>query len=145
MARDRKGPAISFQVLVYPCVDYLDLSPSMKEFADGYFVTQKAMRWFWKHYASEDHARDPYLSPQHAPDLSGLPQALVITAGCDPLRDQGETYAHKLRLAGVVSWVKRYDGAIHGFFHMGGVIDAGRDAIRYAADAVAKVLKTGKA
>ena len=145
MARDRKGPAIAFQVLVYPCVDYLDRSPSMQEFAEGYFLTPSAMNWFWNQYADEKHAREPYLSPQYATDLTGLPQTLVITAACDPLRDQGEIYAEKLREAGVTACVKRYEGMIHGFFHMAAMIDEGREALQYAGEAVAQVLRTGKA
>jgi len=145
MARDRKGPAISFQILIYPCIDYLDQSPSMKEFEEGYFLTPSAMHWFWKQYADQEHAQEPYLSPQYGVDLDGLPQTLVITAGCDPLRDQGEIYAEKLRAAGIVSWVKRYDGQIHGFLHMGAVIDAGREALHYAGQATARVLRTGSA
>ena len=145
MARDRKGPPIAFQVLIYPCVDYLDQSPSMTEFAEGHFLTGSAMKWFWGQYAGAEQAREVSLSPQCAEDLQGLPRALVITAECDPLRDQGEIYAQRLRAAGVDSSVKRYDGMIHGFFHMGAVIDAGKEAVLYAASAVADVLKTSKA
>jgi acetyl esterase len=145
MARDRKGPAIALQILIYPCVDYLDRSPSMREFGEGYFLSHSAVDWFWKQYAGEEHACEPYLSPQHSPDLAGLPQAVVITAACDPLRDQGEIYAEKLQAAGVAACVKRFDGMIHGFLHMGAVIDGGKDALQYAGSAAARVLRTGKA
>jgi acetyl esterase len=144
MARDRRGLAIAFQILIYPCVDYLDQSPSMREFAAGYFLDAADMDWLWRQYAAPEHAEEPYLSPVYG-KLAGLPQALVITAECDPLRDQGELYAQKLRAARVPSWVKRYDGTIHGFFHMGAAIDAGKEAILYAGAAAAHVLGSPKA
>jgi len=140
MARDRRGPHIAYQLLVYPCVHYLDQSPSMRELAEGYFLTASGMDWFWGQYASADHAHEPYLSPLKAKSFAGLPPALVITAEYDPLRDQGELYAWRLNEAGVPAFVQRYDGMIHGFFHMGGFIEAGREAIALASASVARAL-----
>ncbi|HLK48372.1 MAG TPA: alpha/beta hydrolase [Bryobacteraceae bacterium] len=136
MARDRGGPRPVFQLLVYPVTDYDCERPSTSE-NDGYLLNRAVMRYFWHHYvASPEEARRPYASPINAKELAGLPSALVITAECDPLRDQGEAYARRLEAAGVPVTLKRYDGAIHVFFVMGAVIDAGREALADAAAAL---------
>lgn len=137
-ARDRGGPRISHQLLVYPCVDYLDESPSMIENSEGYFLTRSGMRWFWDQYAGIDRAEDPYVSPMKTRSFAGLPPALVISAEFDPLRDQGEIYAKRLAEAGVPSMAKRYDGMIHGFFSMAAVVEAAGEAIAFASDELAK-------
>ena len=89
-ALDRGRPQLAFQLLVYPVVDRSCRMPSYDEFATGHFLSADAMRWFWKQYAGDAPAADPWLSPLDAPSLRGLPAALVITAECDPLRDEGE-------------------------------------------------------
>jgi acetyl esterase len=138
MARDRGGPQPVFQLLVYPVVDYDDDSPSMTE-NDGYLLNRGVMRYFWNHYtASAEEARNPYASPIQAKTLEGLPPAFVITAECDPLRDQGDAYARRLAAAGVPTTSKCYAGAIHVFFQMGAVIDSGKEAV---ADATAALRK----
>jgi acetyl esterase len=133
LAKDRGGPALNFQLLVYPVTDCLLTYPSMTENGDGYLLTATAMRWFIDHYlpAGADR-RDAAASPIYADDLTGLPPALVITAEFDPLRDEGEAYAKRLEHAGVPVIVSRYDGMIHGFFGMTGVVDGGRDAVAHA-------------
>jgi acetyl esterase len=141
MARDRGGPAIRFQLLVYPVTDAACDTPSYAENADGYFLTKDAMLWFWNHYARTDADRGhPYASPLRAAGFAGLPPALVITAEFDPLRDEGERYAERLRAAGVPAKLIRYDGMIHGFFNMGGVIDRGETAVRQSAAFLRDVL-----
>lgn len=139
-ARDAGGPALAFQLLVYPQVDFNDDSPSMREFGEGHFLDVKGMAWLLDHYIprAEDRRR-PDASPMGA-DLRGLPPAFVITAECDPLRDQGEAYVRQLREAGVAVEHKRYDGMIHPFFSLAGIVDAGRAAIADAAAAVRKAL-----
>ncbi|MYA18087.1 MAG: alpha/beta hydrolase [Gammaproteobacteria bacterium] len=118
MARDRGGPALAFQLLVYPVTDGVNFdTPSYRDNADGYLLTAEAMHWFWDHYApSPDDRRNPYASPLVAGDLTALPPALVMTAEYDPLRDEGEAYAGALAKAGVDARSIRYDGFIHGFF-----------------------------
>ena len=91
------------------------------------------MKWFWAHYLSDDsEGRHPHDSPLRAPDLSGLPRALVITAEYDPLRDEGELYAEKLRAAGVPIALTRYDGVNHGFMFWAGVVDKAGVAMNQA-------------
>lgn len=137
--RGRSGPPLAFQLLIYPLVDFADASPSMREFAAGHFITSELLAYFERHYlktAADRLHQDA--SPLHA-DLHGLPPALVMTAECDPLRDQGEAYARKLQQAGVRATLKRYEGMIHPFFSLGGIVDGGRDAIGDAAAALKHV------
>jgi acetyl esterase len=144
MARDGSGPKITFQLLVYPVTDYDDDRPSTHEFADGHLLTRAAMDYFWGHYVSSpEEGRSPHASPLNAKSLAGLPPAMVITAECDPIRDQGETYARRLQEAGVPVTMKRYAGAIHVFFNLGGVIDSGKEAVADAAAALRKAFSAG--
>jgi acetyl esterase len=140
MARERSGPALRYQLLIYPLTDYTDQSPSMQEF-DGNFLSIPMMDWFADQYVpSATDRRSPYASPMHATDLRGLPPAMVMTAECDPLRDQGEAYARKLQAAGVPVVLKRYDGMIHPFVSLSGIIDAGHVALDDAGAAVRAAL-----
>jgi acetyl esterase len=133
--RDAGGPTLAAQLLLYPVTDLSSFkTASHRELAEGYFITRGAMEWFTGHYlASADQSRHPEASPLLAPDLSGLPPALVITAEFDPLRDEGEAYAKRLQQAGVPVTVTRYPGMIHGFISMRGVLVGGRQAIQEAA------------
>jgi acetyl esterase len=135
MARDRKGPKLAYQLLIYPVTDhYANSKPSYEENAEGYFLTKDAMIWFWDHYTSgEDDVQQAYASPLLAQDLSKLPPAMVITAEYDPLRDEGELYATRLQEAGIPVTVKRYHGMIHGFVSMHTMIDGGKQALADAA------------
>lgn len=144
MARDGNGPKISFQLLVYPVTDYDDTRPSMEEFAEGHFLTRAMMTYFWGHYVSSpEEGRHPHASPINATHLEGLPPAMVITAECDPIRDQGEAYGRRLQAAGVPVTMKRYAGAIHVFFNLGGVLDSGREAVADSAAALRKAFTAG--
>jgi acetyl esterase len=131
MARDRGGPQIRFQLLIYPATDYSREYPSQTDFtADGYILSRSDMIWFYDHYMNSDADRtNPYLSPGCAKSLAGLPPAFVITCELDPLRDEGEAYADAMRKAGVTVKANRYDGLCHGFLMMPGVIDAAKGAI----------------
>ena len=130
------SPALAFQLLVYPQVDFAETSPSMREFADGHFITSDLLAYFERHYLKPaQDRRHPDVSPLTA-DLRGLPPAFVLTAECDPLRDQGEAYARKLEQAGVPVTLKRYEGMFHPFFSLAGIIDGGRLAIADAAAAL---------
>jgi acetyl esterase len=123
--RDEGGPLLLGQLLIYPVTDHYDPgTPSMVENAEGYGLTRAGMIWFWDHYlADPSHGANPYASPMRAADLGGLPPALVVTAEFDPLRDEGEYYAGRLRQAGVPTEMRRWDGMNHGFFFWPGVVD----------------------
>jgi acetyl esterase len=134
--RDEGGPALCAQLLLYPVTDYYSPgTPSYEENAEGYGLTRDTMKWFWDHYLSEaSQGAHPHASPLRATDLSGLPPALVITAEYDPLRDEGERYAEKLRAAGVQVAMSRYDGVNHGFMFWVGVVDKAGVAMAEACE-----------
>ncbi|TYQ09705.1 UNVERIFIED_ORG: acetyl esterase [Gordonia westfalica J30] len=134
MARERGGPSIAGQILIYPVLDSRLQTGSCREFADGYFLTLQKLRWFWSMYLPEGQdGSDPLLSPLRTDDLSGLPPALVITAELDPLRDEGEAYARALEAAGVLATTIRYPGVIHAFTLMSALMPEARDAIAECA------------
>jgi acetyl esterase len=138
MARDQGKPAIKFQLLIYPATDGALDTYSHQTFKE-YFLTDKAVQYFWGHYVrSAADKKDPLASPALARSHAGLPPALIITAEFDPLRDEGEAYGEKLRAAGVPVTVTRYDGMIHGFFTMTGVLDQGKKAVEQASEALRK-------
>jgi len=121
-ARDAGGPTLRHQVLVYPITDLTMSSASMDENGRGYMLTKRSMQWFTDFYLGpHGDAKDPMASPLYADDLTGLAPATVITAGYDPLRDEGEAYAEALGQAGVPTHVERYDTMIHGFMSMASI------------------------
>ncbi len=134
------GPDIDFQLLVYPVTDMTQSHPSIVENAEGYLLTRDSMEWFRHHYLGDGDRTDPAVSPWHAPDLSGLPPALVITAELDPLRDEGEAYAARLQEAGVPTTLMRFDGQIHGFFAMPSLLDDAKVALDAAGAALRAAL-----
>lgn len=131
MARDRGGPNIAFQLLIYPATDWAHETASQRQFTeDGYILSRSDMVWFYGHYMTADSDRtNPYFSPACAKSLAGLPPAYVMTCEVDPLRDEGEAYAEALRKAGVAVKAKRYAGVCHGFAMMPGVVDAAKRAV----------------
>ncbi|MFE8702819.1 alpha/beta hydrolase [Cytobacillus sp. FJAT-54145] len=143
LAKEYGGLTISKQVLLYPVVDHYepDKYESYKENGSGYFLTTESMALFSKLYVQTPiPGKGYYAAPIQAPDLSGLPPALVITAEYDPLRDEGELYAEKLREAGVPVVVKREEGQIHGFFNLFNLIDA-KDDIKDVYEYIGAFLK----
>jgi acetyl esterase len=142
MTRDRGGPRLRHQALIYPVTDPDFERASYRENAEGYLLTRDAMRWFWDHYVPDAARRhDPYVAPLRAEKLVGLAPATVITAEFDPLRDEGEAYAERLREAGVPTTLTRYDGQIHGFVSLHEVFDQGKAAVA----AIAATLRTALA
>ena len=137
--RNEGGPLPARQLLIYPVVDSACDAPSYREFAEGYGLTAATMRWFWRQYLPDASAGDdPLASLAHADDLHGLPPADVLTAEYDVLRDEGETFAERLRAAGVDVAVRRIDGAIHGFFHLAGVFSQGAAAVDDVANRLSR-------
>ncbi|HEV7735220.1 MAG TPA: alpha/beta hydrolase [Candidatus Binatia bacterium] len=139
-ACDQGTPALRFQLLVYPVTDHRYDTASYRENAEGYLLSRTDMVWFWDHYLGTNDGTEPYASPLRATNLAGLPPALVITAGFDPLRDEGEAYAERLKKAGIPVTLTRYDGMIHGFFGMGAQLDEAKRAIGQAATALRAAL-----
>lgn len=131
LARDRGGPKLAYQLLIYPATDFAMNMPSVRENGEGYFLTFQDMVWFTNHYIrGASDKLNPLVSPLVAADHSGLPTAIIVTAQFDPLRDEGEAYGEKLRQAGVSVKVRRYNGMIHGFVSLFAVISRGHEAVR---------------
>ncbi len=140
LARDRGGPKISYQMLIYPAVDMNFAFASIDENAEGYVLTKDHMTWFRGHYMAGGDLDDPRASPLLAESLEGLPPALIVTAEFDPLRDEGEAYGEALRKAGVPVQVTRYDGQVHVFFQLTPILEGGRAAMREACEALRSAL-----
>jgi len=130
MARELGAPALAFQLLHVPVTDHDFETPSYRTNGAGFGLTRSGMRWFWDNYVPDPTLRDePYASPLRATDLSRLPPAHVVTAECDPLRDEGKAYAARLLEAGVPTTYVEYPGMVHGFTGMAVIIPMGRTAI----------------
>ena len=133
MAKAHGGPHIIYQVLIYPTTIAHAATPSMASFAQGYFLERQAMDWFFDAYVPQGHdLKDPKLSPYHG-EVKDLPPAYVITAGFDPLKDEGKMYADKMAAAGVGVTYRDYPSMAHGFFNMSGVIPLASEAIKDVA------------
>lgn len=129
MARDRGGPPIAFQLLIYPITDLRMQTPSYTENAEAPMLTREDMLWFREHYLRSDKdVTHPYVSPILAADLCGLPPALIVSAEYDPLRDEAESYGERLQAAGVPTTIRRYDGLAHGFFGYDLVVERAKAA-----------------
>jgi len=143
MARDRGGPELCFQVIIYGETDYYEPgTPSYATYANGYGLSRDDMAWFWKQYlVGEEDALHPYAVPLRAQDLSNLPPALIITAEYDPVRDEAELYARRLQTAGIPVQLSRYDGMIHGFFRMFAVFEQSKVALKEVTTALATAFR----
>jgi acetyl esterase/lipase len=146
MAKDRKGPKITYQVLFIPATDASVDTESYHEFGTGRFPARAFMKYGWDLYAPDQKTRNnPYVSPLRASndELKGLPPALVITAENDPLRDEGEAYGRRLMDAGVPVTITRYDGMIHDFVLLNAIRDLPEveTALREASDGIHAALK----
>lgn len=131
------GPDIALQVLVYPVTDADVDTASYVDPANQLLLSRDSMIWFWDHYAPDAGSRAHVdASPLQAADLAGLPPAVVLTAEHDPLRDEGEAYAAKLRAAGVPVEHRRFDGQMHGFFTMVNVLPGSAAGIDYAVEQI---------
>jgi acetyl esterase len=138
-ARDRGGPVIALHVLGCPVLDHDFTTGSYRDCSKGFFLERSSMEWFWNHYVPDVSMRDdPEASPLRADSLAGLPPAVVITAEFDPLRDEGDAYAERLRAAGVPVAHHRYDGMIHCFYVM--PFTRSKDALAAVATEVREAL-----
>jgi acetyl esterase len=142
MARDAGGPALALQALLYPVTDVAAESRSYADLADGYLLTREGMRWFIAHYLDRAaEGGDWRASPLRATSLAGVAPALVVTAGFDPLRDEGDAYAARLREAGVSVDHVCFGGMIHGFVPMGKLIETGNRAVTLIAGSLRYALR----
>ena len=145
MAKNRRGPRIAFQALVYPTTDFGDRTEyaSREAFGGGnYFLSKADMEWFKGMYLKSDaDAADPRASPAAARDLSDLPPALVLTAGFDPLRDEGKAYADRLAAAGVPVEYRCFETTVHAFTSFGGAIPVGLEALAFVAERMRTALQ----
>ena len=119
----------SAQLLLYPALERVHARPSFELFKDGFFLSAEDVGWFSAHYLQDAPPGDPRAAPLEASSFEGLPPTLVITAGFDPLRDEGEAYAQALRAAGVTVELRRFSDLIHGFASMTGVSPACEAAV----------------
>jgi acetyl esterase len=143
MARDAGGPAISFQVLIYPGTDQRMDHPSIDRNGEGYLLTKKSMSYFRGHYLpNQKDWLDWRASPLLAKSLKGLPPAYVLTAGFDPLVDEGKAYADRMRQEGVAVEYRNHPDMVHGFITMGRVLDAANSALADCAAALKGAWKT---
>lgn len=132
--RDENAKPLCHQLLIYPVIDAEQATDSYRENADGYLLTALGMKMFWELYLGDDSPTDSALaSPARVVDLSGLPPATVITAQYDPLRDEGEIYAERLKAAGNQVALRRWDGVFHGFVGFADRLAKGSEAIHFSA------------
>ena len=146
MTKDRNGPKISLQVLMIPATDASVDTASYHEFATGRFLARAFMKYGWDRYAPDEQTRNsPYVSPLRASseELRGVAPALVITAENDPLRDEGEAYARKLKESGVAVTAVRYNGMIHDFVLLNAIHDVAgvQSALQQSSDAIRSALQ----
>jgi len=142
-ARDRNGPSLDAQGLIYPGVAApgIHTFESQSENAEGYFLEWDSVTWFYERYlADAADRRNVYAAPLLARDLSDLPPATILTAGFDPLRDEGEAYADRLAEAGVEVGHEAFPGMIHGFVNMLDDLDRASDGVAAVADGLAATL-----
>jgi len=145
MARDaleagRNAPAFRLQLLIYPATDMTLAHDSLTRYGEGYLLTRDAMAWFIDHYMGAADRRDWRASPLFASSLKGLPPAHIITAGFDPLCDEGRAYARRLAEAGNMVDYLEYGGMVHGFIGMGGVVATANRAVAAAGGALRQAL-----
>ncbi|MEC4570964.1 alpha/beta hydrolase [Streptomyces virginiae] len=144
LARERGGPAVALQVLIYPALDAAQDRASYRTAAEGCFLTAAHMRWFWEQYLGPDgDGRHPLASPLRA-DLTGLPPAHLVVAGCDPLRDDGHAYHRRLARAGIRSVLDSHPGMFHGFLGLAGVLPQACEALARLGGAISSTLTNGK-
>ncbi len=139
--RDAGGPQPAAQLLLYPSADRTQPRPSLSLFADGFLLTRGDIDWFHERYSGGGMYADPRISPLLAPSLAGLPRALVVTAGFDPLRDEGEAYAAALAAAGTPTVLRRFPSLLHGFVNITGPSRAAREATVEIAGALRAMIR----
>lgn len=142
LTREKGGLEIAYQMLLFPNTQVGEETPSLKEFAVGYFLERRAIEYFYSLYLTPETDRNsPSVSPLRARDFSGLPPAYILLAGYDPLHDEGLAYAQKLRAADVKVTLADYPGMVHGFIYLQTILPQAREAVAEAAKAVRQALE----
>jgi acetyl esterase/lipase len=144
-ARDSDGPTIAFQLLICPVTDLTCSYPSHQEFGQGYLLTSERLNWFITNYVSPEDLHNPDVSPLCADRFAGLPSTMIVTAGFDPLRDEGEAYADRLHDASVPVETLRYDSMVHGFLQLSSLVPSAQTAIEEIASKLAQALESQSA
>jgi acetyl esterase len=140
-ARDNGGPRLRLQLLAYPVTDAVGRAESYRRYEDGYGLNAATMEWFFDHYTPDKASRDDWrISPLRAKSLGGLPPALVITAGYDPLRDEGRAYAFRLHQEGTQADLVEFGGMLHGFLSSPMLLHGARRGTSLAAAALREAL-----
>ena len=140
-ARDHDGPKLSLQLLAYPVTDAVARAESYRLFADGYGLNAPTMEWFFDHYTPDKATREDWrVSPLRAKSLAGLPPALVVTAGYDPLRDEGRAYAWRLQKEGTLTDLVEFGGMLHGFLSSPMLLHGARRGAAMCAAALREAL-----
>jgi acetyl esterase len=143
MARDRGGPGIAGQLLIYPVIAADFDNESYRLFGSGFYNPMPAMRWYWDQYVPRLADREhPYASPLRG-NPAGLPPAVVVIAGHDPLRDEGMAYADALKAAGVITVPLIFDGGVHGFMTMP-TLNIAQEALREVCKELARLVRWQK-
>jgi acetyl esterase len=141
-ARDAGGPKISLQLLMYPVLDSDFERDSYRHYGQGdHLISRADMAWFWDHHVAVADRRHPHAAPLHAPDLSGLPKAVIVLAGCDPLHDEGAAYAAALEEAGVPVTLRERPDMAHGFCTLIDIITSANAEVRALGPLVAAALQ----
>jgi acetyl esterase len=144
MARDRGGPPIAHQLLIYPVMDHAFSTQSYQTYGRNFFLTEEIMRYCWFTYlVNEADGASPYASPLRVQSVKGLPPATVLVSEYDPLRDEGEAYAQRLRDGGVAAQDHRLPGMVHACIHMLGLTPAARRLFDLAGQAMQAALGAG--
>ena len=140
-ARDNDGPRLRLQLLAYPVTDAVARTESYRLFNDGYGLNAATMEWFFDHYTPDKARRDDWrVSPLRAASLAGLPPALVVTAGYDPLRDEGRAYAWRLQQEGTLADLVEFGGMLHGFLSSPMLLHGARRGTAICAAALREAL-----
>jgi acetyl esterase len=140
-ARDHGGPKLHLQLLAYPVTDAVARAESYRRYEDGYGLNAATMEWFFDHYTPDKGARGDWrVSPLRAASLAGLPPALVVTAGYDPLRDEGRAYAFRLQQEGTLADLVEFGGMLHGFLSSPMLLHGARRGTTLCAAALREAL-----
>lgn len=143
-ARENGGPQLAFQLLLFPVTQIGGETNSLQEFAEGYFLERAGLDWFFRCYLPDGaDTHDRRISPLAAPSLAGLPPAYLMTAECDPLRDEGLDYAHRLRHEGVSVAIVDHAGLVHDFIYLQSVLPQANQALKHASQALKAALTAG--